>query len=147
MRTGCGTPGWQFYIDAADRDFLNAHDGDNTDGSDVADGLAQGTGGSFYGTTYEGGADSIGTVFNVSVGLKPFVRPVPASGKVGSPVTILGSDLAGTTSVTFNATAAAFTVVSATEITATVPAGATTGTIRVATSGGTLSSDVAFRVP
>jgi hypothetical protein len=42
---------------------------------------------------------------------------------------------------------AAFTVKSATEITATVPASATTGTVKVVTTGGTLSSNVSFRVP
>ena len=61
-------------------------------------------------------------------------------------MTILGNSLTGTSSVTFNGTAAAFTLVSDTEITATVPTGATTGTIQVVTPGGTLTSNVAFRV-
>src|ERR1017187_5902938 len=60
---------------------------------------------------------------------------------------ILGSDLTGATSVTFNGTAAVFTVVSSSEITTTVPAGATTGKVQVATPSGTLSSTVPFRVP
>jgi uncharacterized protein (TIGR03437 family) len=81
------------------------------------------------------------------VGLGPFVRTVPTSGKTGSAVKILGSDLTGATSVTFNGVAAAFTVVSATEITATVPASSTTGKVKVVTPGGTLSSNVVFRVP
>ncbi len=119
----------------------------DTDGATVSDGLVQGTDGSFYGTTYEGGSDNIGTVFNVSVGLKPFVRTVPMSGKVGTAVIILGSDLTGASKVEFNGTAAAYTVVSATEITATVPAGATTGSVHVVTPGGTLGSNVSFRVP
>jgi uncharacterized protein (TIGR03437 family) len=58
----------------------------------------------------------------------------------------LGNNLAGSTAVSFNGTAAAFTVVSDTEITTTVPAGATTGTISVTTSTGTLKSNPAFRV-
>jgi uncharacterized repeat protein (TIGR03803 family) len=119
----------------------------STDGAYPDNGLVQGTDGSFYGTTYEGGTDNIGTVFNLSVGLGPFVRTVPTSGKTGSAVKILGSDLTGATSVTFNGVAAAFTVVSATEITATVPASATTGKVKVVTPGGTLSSNVVFRVP
>jgi uncharacterized protein (TIGR03437 family) len=69
------------------------------------------------------------------------------SGKVGAAVKILGNNLTGSTSVTFNGTAAVFTVVSASEITTTVPAGATTGTVQVVTAGGTLSSNVPFRVP
>jgi hypothetical protein len=45
-----------------------------------------------------------------------------------------------------NGKGAKFKVVSATEITATVPAGATTGPVQVVTPGGTLSSNVPFRV-
>jgi len=41
---------------------------------------------------------------------------------------------------------ATFTVVSGTLIEATVPSGATTGTIKVTTPSGVLSSNVAFRV-
>jgi uncharacterized protein (TIGR03437 family) len=59
---------------------------------------------------------------------------------------ILGTDLTGATSVTFNGTAAAFTVASPTLVTATVPIGATTGKVQVVTPSGTLTSNVAFRV-
>jgi uncharacterized protein (TIGR03437 family) len=68
------------------------------------------------------------------------------SGKVGGTVIILGNNLTGTTSVTFGGIAAAFTVVSSTEITATVPSGATTGNIQVVTPTSTLRSNVAFQV-
>ena len=71
----------------------------------------------------------------------------PASGKVGAAVTILGTNLTGATSVTFNGTAAAFKVVSSSEITTTVPAGATTGEVKVVTPSGSLSSKLPFRVP
>jgi uncharacterized protein (TIGR03437 family) len=58
-----------------------------------------------------------------------------------------GPNMAGATSVTFNGTAATFTVASGSEITATVPAGATTGRVQVITStGGTLSSNMPFTV-
>jgi len=67
-------------------------------------------------------------------------------GKPAAAVTILGADLTGATSVTFNGAAAAFKVVSATEITTTVPAGATSGTVQVGLSGETLSSLVPFHV-
>ena len=87
-----------------------------------------------------------GTVFSLSVGLGPFVETLPASGKVGTKVTILGNNLTGTTSVTFNGTAATFTVVSSTEITTTVPTNAKTGTVEVTTPSGTLNSNVKFRV-
>jgi len=48
--------------------------------------------------------------------------------------------------VTFNGASAGFKVVSSTFIEATVPSGATTGTIEVTTPSGTLKSDVAFQV-
>jgi uncharacterized repeat protein (TIGR03803 family) len=109
-------------------------------------GLVQDTDGNFYGTTGNGGARKDGTVYSLSVGLGPFVETRPTSGKVGAAVTILGTSLTGSTSVTFNGTAATFTVVSASEITTTVPADATTGTVKVVTPGGTLSSNVPFTV-
>jgi uncharacterized protein (TIGR03437 family) len=93
-----------------------------------------------------GGLNGYGTIFSLSNDLGPFVKTLQAAGKVGSSVIILGTNLTGATSVSFNGTAASFSVVSATEITATVPAGATTGNVQVVTPGGTLTSNVAFRV-
>ena len=58
----------------------------------------------------------------------------------------LGTDLTGATAVTFNGAPAAFTIDAPTEITATVPAGATTGTVQVATPTGTLLSPGPFTV-
>jgi uncharacterized repeat protein (TIGR03803 family) len=121
-----------------------------TDG-DFPAGLMQATNGEFYGTTAEGGDNAChgvpgcGTIFTLSVGLGPFVETQPTSGKVGAAVNILGTDLTGVTSVTFNGTAAAFEVVSSSEITTTVPVGASSGTVQVVTTG-TLSSNVPFRV-
>jgi uncharacterized repeat protein (TIGR03803 family) len=109
-------------------------------------GLLQATDGAFYGTTGQGGADCCGTVYRLSTGLGPFVRTVPGSGKVGTPVVILGTNLTGATVVTFYGTPAAFTVVSSSEITTKVPAGAGTGKVKVRTPSGTLASNVAFRV-
>lgn len=85
-------------------------------------------------------------MFSLSVGLGPFVETLTTSGKMGAAVTILGTDLKGATSVTFNGTAATFTVVSKSEITTTVPTGATTGFVEVTTRGGTLKSDVVYTV-
>jgi len=117
-----------------------------TDGAFPIGGLAQYTNGTFYGTTYEGGADNDGTVFTLSEGLGPFVETVPTSGRVGAAVKILGTHLSAASSVTFNGTAAVFDVVAPSEITATVPAGATNGTVEVVTPSGTLSSNMPFRV-
>jgi len=65
---------------------------------------------------------------------------------VGATVNILGSDLTVTTAVAFYGSAAAFKVVSASEITATVPVGATTGLVKVTTSDRVLVSNQRFRV-
>ena len=122
------------------------HNFDFTDGSDTYAGPVQDTNGSLYGTTSGGGANGDGTVFSLSVGLGPFVETQPTSGKVGTAVKILGTNLTGATSVTFNGTGAAFKVVSKSLITTTVPTGATTGTVEVTTPRGTLKSNVVFRV-
>ena len=107
------------------------------------------TNGTFYGTTWSGGKNGgYGTIFSLATGLAPFVEPIPTSGKVGSKVTILGTNLKGATAVSFNGTAATFRVVSSSEITATVPTGATSGTVAVTTlSGTTLDSNVEFKIP
>jgi uncharacterized repeat protein (TIGR03803 family) len=115
-------------------------------GAGVQGGLLQATNGTFYGTTPTGGADGDGTVFSLSNGLKPFVETLPASGKVGASVSILGNNLKSATAVEFNGTSATFTAVSGSLIKTTVPTGATTGTVTVTTSSGTLVSNVPFRV-
>ena len=68
------------------------------------------------------------------------------SPKALTAVVILGTNLTGATSVTFNGVSAVFKVVSSSEITTTVPSGATTGKIQVTTPGGVLTSNVKFRV-
>jgi Concanavalin A-like lectin/glucanases superfamily/Domain of unknown function (DUF1929)/Kelch motif len=71
----------------------------------------------------------------------------PASGQVGSVIDITGTNLTGASAVSFNnVPATQYTVVSPTRITATVPSGATTGRIRVTTSGGTATSATDFTV-
>jgi uncharacterized repeat protein (TIGR03803 family) len=121
-----------------------------TDGYWPDAGLVQGTNGKFYGTTYFGGNGSCGsgcgTVFSLSVDLGPFVETQPTSGKVGKVVKILGTNLTGATSVAFNDTPATFTVVSGSEITTSVPSGATTGRVWVTLPHGRRSSNVPFTV-
>jgi hypothetical protein len=80
------------------------------------------------------------------MGLAPFVKSLPGYGKVGAQVDILGTNLTGTTSVTFDGVAATFKVEAPTVLVATVPTGAVTGKIKVVTPAGTLVSNVAFRV-
>jgi uncharacterized repeat protein (TIGR03803 family) len=138
---GCGT----IFEIAATGNLESLHSFDAIDGVNPY-GLAQATNGTFYGTTADGGLDDDGTVFSLSTGLSPFAESLPTTGKAGTSVLILGTDLTGTTAVSFNGAAAKFTVVSATEITAAVPTGATTGNITVTTPSGTLVSNVVFRV-
>lgn len=68
-----------------------------------------------------------GTIFHFSAGLAAFVESNPGFGSVGQKIGILGNNLTGTTSVTFNGIAATFKVESDSFIMATVPNGATTG--------------------
>ena len=70
----------------------------------------------------------------------------PAGGSAETVVTITGANISGATSVTFNNTSATFTVDSATQITATAPAGVATGLIKVTTSAGTAPSAASFTV-
>jgi len=123
---------------------LHSFDGGDGDEPDAA--LLQDTNGNFYGTATYGGANGYGTVFGLSMGLGPFVRTNPAFGKVDAAIGILGTNLTGATSVSFNGTAAEFKVASATLIAAKVPSGATTGTVQVQLPSGTLSSNVPFIV-
>jgi uncharacterized repeat protein (TIGR03803 family) len=109
--------------------------------------LVQGTDGSFYGMAGEPGAKHAGTIYKLDVGLAPFVKTLPTSGKVGVTVIILGNNLTGTTDVAFNGVSAAFKVVSNTEITVRIPVGAATGAVTVTTPSGALSSNIVFRVP
>jgi uncharacterized repeat protein (TIGR03803 family) len=115
------------------------------DGLEPLAGLVQDTNGTFYGTA-GAGANGDGVVFSLSMGLGPFVATEPTYGKVGTAVKILGTDLSSVTNVRFNGIEAQFTIVSASEITATVPKGATTGPVRVITPTGKLQSNVPFRV-
>ncbi len=116
------------------------------DGGNPSGGLAQATNGRFYGTTPSGGTDGDGVVYSLATGLAPFVEVDPVAGRVGTRVAILGSNLGGATGVSFNGTTAAFTVVSSTIIKATVPTGATSGSVTVTTPSGKLTSNVIFRV-
>jgi hypothetical protein len=71
----------------------------------------------------------------------------PASGPVGTLVTVSGNHLNGTTRVQFgNTQATEFSVVNPTTLTARVPAGAKTGSISLATPGGTARSASSFVV-
>lgn len=71
----------------------------------------------------------------------------PASGPVGTSVLINGTNLSAVTGVQFNSVGASvWKIVSATQISATVPLGATTGPVRVSTAAASATSAAAFTV-
>jgi uncharacterized repeat protein (TIGR03803 family) len=115
-------------------------EGQNPDGISL-----QHTNGLFYGALPEGGTG--GAIYSLDMQLAPFITFVLPVGKVGETAQILGQNLTGTTSVTFNGVpATSFTVESDTYMTAVVPTGATTGNVVVTTPTGTLTSNVNFRI-
>jgi uncharacterized repeat protein (TIGR03803 family) len=127
------------------------------DGRGPVGGLMQATNGNFYGTTIYGringtsecgsyGTWGCGTLFALDIGLRPFVKTIPASGKIGARVIVLGNDLTEASSVTFNGTEATFKVLSDSVLTAIVPAGATTGEVEVTLPNGILKSNSVFQV-
>jgi outer membrane protein assembly factor BamB len=70
----------------------------------------------------------------------------PSSGPPGTMVVIRGTGFTGATAVRVNGTVSSFTVDSDSSITATVPDGATSGSITVETPAGTASTTSAFTV-
>lgn len=95
--------------------------------------------------------DNLGSFF-VTVERLPATVPTisslaPASGPIGTSVVITGTGFEFVSSVKFNGVAAtAYTVNSSTQITATVPSGATTGTVSVTNDVGTGTSAGSFTV-
>ena len=94
-----------------------------------------------------GGVATNGSLFTVVV--PPSITSLtPASGGVGTPVTIAGTNFGatqGTSTVTFNGVAATVSSWGAASIVAVVPAGAATGNV-VVTLGGVSSNAVSFTV-
>jgi hypothetical protein len=93
--------------------------------------------------------------FGINAGAAPAPKPSdppkvtalnPGAGKVGSTVTIMGTSFSYANRVTFNGVATSFSVRSPTTIVATVPAGATTGPVRVTTPFGSSQSARSFYV-
>jgi LmbE family N-acetylglucosaminyl deacetylase len=99
--------------------------------------------------TTGGGTATSATSFAVTVTVvAPTISSFsPTSGPVGTSVTINGSGFSGASSVKFkNVAATFFSVGSDSQITATVPSGASTGKISVTTAGGTATSASSFTV-
>jgi streptogramin lyase len=104
--------------------------------------IVAGPDGAMWFTNLEG--NSIG---RITTGVTPQINSFsPPSGPVGTAVTIKGQNLESATSVTFDGTSAAIESDGYTTIVATVPSGATTGSIDVTTSAGTAVSAGVFTV-
>lgn len=106
----------------------------------------QDTNGTLYGTTEFGGSSNDGTVYSLNMGLAAFVNAPLFSGKQGGSVLLLGNHLTETSAVSFNGVSAKFVVHDDNHMTATVPAGATSGWIKVTTAQGTVKSRKIFVV-
>jgi uncharacterized repeat protein (TIGR03803 family) len=126
--------------------FTRIYDFDNTTGATPENTLFQNTSGILYGETFQGGSGGAGTFYSLDDKLPPFVSLVSTSGKVGDSIEILGQGFNGTTDVSFNGKVARFKVVSDTYLTATVPGGASKGSVTVKTSTGMLTSNHVFIV-
>ena len=102
---------------------------------------------SIGGTGYLGTGYNNGTYYNDfwAFTTTPAITSfTPPSGPAGTSVTLTGTNLTGTTGVRFNGTAAtAFAAVNATTVTATVPPGAATGAVTLATPDGVAASTLA----
>jgi uncharacterized repeat protein (TIGR03803 family) len=140
---GCGT----IFKVTSGGTYTNLHSFDGSDGDYSIGGLIQGTNGTFYGTAQDAGEFGNGTVFSLSTGASAFIVTRPSSAQVGTQIQILGNNLSQTSAVVFNGTpATSFQIVSPTEITATVPLGASSGKVEVAASGNSLYTPNNFDV-
>lgn len=96
--------------------------------------------------------DAAGNILSISRSSSSQVSIIqftPKSGPVGNTVTISGTGFSTTTSqdtVTFNGVTASVTSASTTQITTSVPAGATTGPITVTAPAGSATSSMPFTV-
>ncbi len=110
----------------------------------------QGSDGNLYGAATLGGTTGAGTIFEYELGLpkpQPWAQHfTPSSGAAGTDVRIWGQNLFGA-SVQFNGTPATAVRNSGSNyVWATVPAGATTGPLTIATPGGMVTTKASFTV-
>jgi uncharacterized repeat protein (TIGR03803 family) len=151
------TMGSIFSINPQNGAVLQTFAFDGANGNSPEVGVIQAADGTFVGTTELGGTISggsnefaDGTVWTLDAGLP---APAPAitllnstSGSVGSTVLINGHNFIGTTAVSFNGVSAPFQVLNTQFVSATVPAGASTGPVTVTNAGGKATSTQTFTV-
>jgi uncharacterized repeat protein (TIGR03803 family) len=126
--------------------FSSIYSFDGTKGGSPMITLLQHTTGILYGDTNTGGTHNTGAFYSLKASLTPYAALLPTSGKVGKSIGILGQGFNGAKGVSFNGTAGKFNISSDTFLTATVPAGATTGVVTVTLASGSLNSKQNFRV-
>jgi hypothetical protein len=129
-----GTPASTYTVDSA-----------NQISASVPSGASSGP----ISVTSRSGTGTSTDIFTVTAGPPPptITSFSPQSGPVGTTVTITGSALTGASAVSFNGTpASAYTVDSDTQLSADVPAGASSGPLSVTTPGGSASSTGDFQV-
>ncbi|MFN8154630.1 MAG: hypothetical protein U0Y08_10090 [Bacteroidia bacterium] len=98
--------------------------------------------------TASGGCSGTSAAFTTTQGAPPVISSfTPVSGSSGTAVTINGSNFSSASAVSFNGTTAGFTVNSNTQISTTVPVGATTGKIAVTNGCGVTQSTGNFTIP
>ncbi len=96
--------------------------------------------------------DAVGNLLSISNNPSTQISIIgfaPLSGPVGTSITISGTAFSTTPSqntVKFNGTSATVTAATATQLTATVPAGATTGAVSVTAPSGSATSTTSFTV-
>ena len=116
------------------------------DGTKASSPLLLDTNGVFYGVAEAGGTGGEGTLYSLNMGLHPFVNLSPAMGPVGATIGIYGQGFSAKTKVLFAGTPASFTPKGANYGLAVVPAGASSGYVRVRTPGLAMRSLQIFTV-
>ena len=123
---------------------FNPNDGT---GSDPESTLTQHTNGLLYGDTYYSDGGDYGLLYSLNIGAKAFARLGSSSGAVGTSIGIFGQGFTSKSVVKFDGvTATKIVLQGSTYITATVPAGALTGSVTVTTGTTTLTSNTTFKV-
>jgi uncharacterized repeat protein (TIGR03803 family) len=151
------TQGSIFSINPQNGAVLQTFAFDGANGNSPLASVIQAADGTLVGSTELGGTISggsndfaDGTVWTLDAGLP---APAPAitllnstSGGVGSTVLINGHNFIGTTAVSFNGVNAPFQVLNTQFVSATIPAGATTGPVTLTNAGGKATSTQTFTV-
>jgi uncharacterized repeat protein (TIGR03803 family) len=121
----------------------------STDGCFTGQSLTLHTNGKIYGSAKFGGSGGAGTIYQLDIGARPFVRPQVLSAKVGDKITLYG-DFSGTiTGVTFGGVSAIFTRDPSNPnntLIVTIPVGAKTGSIVVIKATVTITTIKTFNI-